>query len=142
MCPRHSSESCFHAVCPRVVCLPPLQKQHNALWALKFPAFSPATCRNSQNLASLTFQANCYGDSFSPGTPVSAGLSLPFLCKHSFLPTAANDPFLSHTVSPHFPPFSGGLFSAFGCGVSSASLRGNFWGMEDDLLSEVIRLGR
>lgn len=38
VCSRHSSDHCFHASCPCVVCLPSLQEQHGALWALSQPS--------------------------------------------------------------------------------------------------------
>ena len=37
VCPRSSSDHCLHAVCSLIVCLPSLQEQDSALWALSHP---------------------------------------------------------------------------------------------------------
>lgn len=87
---RCSSDHCFHAVRLQVICRPPLQEQYNALglylsqvsWLSKLQALSATGCKKLQNLAPLAFQANCNGDSISPGALLCISLSLTLLCGH------------------------------------------------------------
>lgn len=84
VCPRHSSNLCFHMSDPQVVCLPSFQGLHSALWALLQPSllsfkrtgFKPHWCKNSRNLAPLLFQVSGFGEMFLC-VPVCSSL-LPF----------------------------------------------------------------
>lgn len=69
VCPRRSSDHCFHLVCLRVVC--PAFSHKAALVPLGFPwakpfdfynykSEAPLVARTQWNLTPLAFQANCY----------------------------------------------------------------------------------
>lgn len=80
VCLRCSSDCCVHALCPCVVCLPSLQAQPTALWALSHPspltfklqALSPSGCKNSPNSAPFFFQASGFRETFSLWVPLCA----------------------------------------------------------------------
>ena len=84
LCPRHSSDPCFHAVCPGFVCLPSLQEQgrvlrvlsHPSLLTFRTPALRPAGYKHTQNSVFLIFQANGFGETFSLCILLCAPLSL------------------------------------------------------------------
>ena len=86
--------------------------------------------QESQNSAPLTLQANCYRESFYPCRPLCTSLSVILLCNRSSLPTAV--------TSIHFslkPPLCTscllprGLFAPSSCGICSAGLQVDFWGI-------------
>jgi len=90
VCPRHSSDHYFHAVCPWIVCLPSLQEQHITLWApseacwpLKLQTLCPTGSKNSWSSAPLIFQANGYGENvLLVYSPVCFSFSCPSLWPH------------------------------------------------------------
>ena len=58
--------------------------------SLKLQALSPTGCKNSQNSAPLTFQANGYGETFFLCVPLCIPLPLALLCDYGCLPSATS----------------------------------------------------
>lgn len=99
---------CFHThtVCPQVVFLPSLQKQHSALQALSQPSllagFKPHLLLEVKNSAPLVFQANGFGEEFFLCLP---GVLLSCLLRPWLAPLrSTQDLCFPSTASPYFLP--------------------------------------
>ena len=124
--PGCSLDCCLYSVCLWAICSAVSPRAAPMLWALPEPslltlelhAFSPTGCKNSWNLAPITFQFNCYGDSFSLCTS---------LWPWSLSTVAATIHFSPKPVIHISSHLWYGLFCTFSCGVCSSSLQVNFW---------------
>ena len=87
VCRRRSLDSCFHDVCPRVVCLPSFQEQCGALWgsilakalAFKTPGFKSHWFQELTKFSTSRFPNYCLWGSILVRSPVCSSLSCPSL---------------------------------------------------------------
>ena len=138
VCPRHTSDHCFHTVYPPVVCLASLQKQSSALQTLpqpspltfKTPGFKPHWLQELTKFSTSCFPNQCLWGSISLCIHLCASLSLALLCDHSPFPQkhSWSASSLNHiSALPTF--FECGLFSPFSCSYSSVNLQADFCGI-------------
>lgn len=133
VCLRCSSDCCVHALCPCVVCLPSLQAQPTALWALfhpnpltfKLQALSPSGCKNSPNLAPLFFQASGFRETFLLWVPLCAPLPHHIILLCDCISFPSTSPMICFSLKPYIHTFYllwCGLLSLFSFGVCSVRI--------------------
>ena len=102
--PHSMSTGCLPAFSPRAAQRPLALCQPSPM-TLKPPGCNPRWLKNSQNVAPLTFLANCYADSFSRELPC-ASLSLALLQGPQLLSHhSGHDPFLLPNHFSELPTF-------------------------------------
>ena len=138
MCPTHSLDCCFQAICSAFVCLPSLQERWNVLWvlfqlhALTFITLGIKSCW-LQKL--MKFGPSCFPSQLRWGSVFFCV----FLCVVAHLTpfsasTASSPPqlpwsFLSQNMSPYSLPSLMWSLLTFTCEVCPARLQVNFWGI-------------